>query len=111
MGSLVVACELLVAACMWDLVPWPGIKTRPPALGARSLNHCAAREVPYVYFITIKFFEKNIQLNYYILKSFEKILPIHRLIYFTLIFIFSDCFLHFDFLIEVKFKYSEMHSS
>ena len=40
------ACELLVAACMWDLVPWPGIKPGPPTLGAWSLNHCATREVP-----------------------------------------------------------------
>ena len=46
MGSLVVACELLVAACMWDLVPWPGIEPGPPALGAQSLTHCATREVP-----------------------------------------------------------------
>ena len=29
MGSLVVACELLVAACMWNLVPWPGIEPGP----------------------------------------------------------------------------------
>ena len=31
---------------MWDLVPWPGIEPRPPALGAWSLSHCTAREVP-----------------------------------------------------------------
>ena len=31
---------------MWDLVPGVGIKPRPPALGAQSLNHCATREVP-----------------------------------------------------------------
>ena len=31
---------------MWDLVPWPGIKPRPPALGARSLSHWTIREVP-----------------------------------------------------------------
>ena len=45
-GSLVVAFELLVSACVWDLVPWPGIEPGPPALGVRSLNHCATREVP-----------------------------------------------------------------
>ena len=45
-GSLVVACELLVAACTWDLVPWPGIEPRPPAWGAWSPNHCTTREVP-----------------------------------------------------------------
>ena len=31
---------------MWDLVPWPGIEPRPPALGAWSLSHCTTREVP-----------------------------------------------------------------
>ena len=35
---LVEACKLLVVA-MLALVPWPGIKPRPPALGAWSLNH------------------------------------------------------------------------
>ena len=31
---------------MWDLVLWPGIKPRTPALGARSINHWITREVP-----------------------------------------------------------------
>ena len=31
---------------MWDLVPLPGIKPEPPALGARSLSHWTTREVP-----------------------------------------------------------------
>ena len=43
---LVAACQLLVAACMWDLVPPPGIKSGPPALGARRLTHRTTREVP-----------------------------------------------------------------
>ena len=47
---LVVACELLVAAHMWDLVPGPGIEPRPPALGARSLTHWTMREVPIIGF-------------------------------------------------------------
>ena len=44
--SLVVACELLAAACMRDLVPRPGIEPGPPALGAQSLTHWTTREVP-----------------------------------------------------------------
>ena len=50
-------CDLSVAACrifssgmqtisssMWDLVPCPGIKPRPPALGAQSLSHWTTRK-------------------------------------------------------------------
>ena len=44
-------CQVLDAACgifscsTWDLVPWPGIKPWPPALGARSLSQWTIREV------------------------------------------------------------------
>ena len=31
---------------MWDLVPQPGIKPGPPALGAQSLSHWTTTEVP-----------------------------------------------------------------
>ena len=33
---------------MWDLVPWPGIKPRPYALGAWSLSHWTSKEVPVI---------------------------------------------------------------
>ena len=37
----------LAASCgMWDLVPRPGIEPIPPSLGAWSLNHWTAKEVP-----------------------------------------------------------------
>ena len=45
---LVLACGIFEIWCgmwtllscdMWDLVPWPGIKPRPPVLGAQSLSH------------------------------------------------------------------------
>ena len=37
----------LVLSCnTWDLVPQPGIKPGPPALGAKGLNHWTTREVP-----------------------------------------------------------------
>ena len=32
--------------CTWDLVPQPGIKLMPPALGSQSLSHWTTREVP-----------------------------------------------------------------
>ena len=35
-----------VAACVWSLVPRPGIEPGPPALGAWSLTHWTTREVP-----------------------------------------------------------------
>ena len=31
---------------MWDLVPWPGMEPRLPALGAWSLSQQTTREVP-----------------------------------------------------------------
>ena len=31
---------------MWDLILWPGIKPRPPALAMCSLSHLSTREVP-----------------------------------------------------------------
>ena len=40
------AAPVLVAACMRDLVPQPGLGPGPPALGAQSLNHWTTREVP-----------------------------------------------------------------
>ena len=38
---------LSLSCSMWDLVPWPGIKPEPPALGAGSLSPRTAREVPW----------------------------------------------------------------
>ena len=35
-----------LSCSMWDLVSQPGIKPRPPALGAWSLSHWTTREVP-----------------------------------------------------------------
>ena len=52
LGSWLAACILLVVTrrifdvpcSVWDLVPWPRIEPRPPALGAQSLNHWTTRE-------------------------------------------------------------------
>ena len=43
--DLFVVCGIFSCG-MQDLVPWPGIEPRSPALGARSLNHWTTREVP-----------------------------------------------------------------
>ena len=37
----------ILSCGMWGLVPWPGIKPRPPALGAWSLSYYNSREVPH----------------------------------------------------------------
>ena len=57
MGSfLIAACRILGLSCSmqtfscgtWDLVPWPGIEPRLPALGVQSLSHWTTREVPFL---------------------------------------------------------------
>ena len=42
---LVVACELSCGS-MWDLVPWPGVKPKSPALEVQGLIHYTTRGVP-----------------------------------------------------------------
>ena len=42
-------------ACMWDLVPWPGIEPWPPVLGAQSLNHWDTREISPWLFLKMHF--------------------------------------------------------
>ena len=37
----------------WDLVPWPGIEPRSPALAGQSLSHWIAREVPEINTLTL----------------------------------------------------------
>ena len=40
-------CAIFSLRCgMWDLVPWPGIQPRPPALGVQSPSHWTTSEVP-----------------------------------------------------------------
>ena len=39
-----------LSCILWDQVPWPGIKPRPPALGAWSLSHWTTREVSRIAF-------------------------------------------------------------
>ena len=47
---LVVAHKIFDLCCdtwsKWDLVPRPGIKPRPPALGACTLSHWTTRKFP-----------------------------------------------------------------
>ena len=41
------SCGMQTLSCgMWDLVSWPGIKPRPPALGGQSLSHWTTSEIP-----------------------------------------------------------------
>ena len=54
MGSLIVvavcgifSCGMRILNCgIWDLAPWPGMESGPPALAAGTLSHWTTREVP-----------------------------------------------------------------
>ena len=43
--GLIAGCRICFSCSMWDLVPWPGMEPRVPALGAQSLSHWTTREV------------------------------------------------------------------
>ena len=44
------SCGVWTLSCsLWDLVPWPGIKPVPPALGVQSLSHWITRQVTVVF--------------------------------------------------------------
>ena len=49
-GSLVEACQLLTCGT-WNLIPQPGIKSWPSALGAWSLSHWTTREALPSFFV------------------------------------------------------------
>ena len=38
-----------LSCSMWRLAPWPGIKPKRPALGARRLSHRTTKEVPLLF--------------------------------------------------------------
>ena len=40
----------ILSGSMWDLVPWPGIKSRPPSLGVQSLSHWPPGKFSYLFF-------------------------------------------------------------
>ena len=60
MACGIFSCGLWTLSCgIWDLVPWPEIKSRLHALGVQILNHWTTKEVLlhllYSYCFTIKF--------------------------------------------------------
>ena len=41
----ILSCDMSAVSCgIWDIVPWPGVKPRSPALGLWSLSHQTTRE-------------------------------------------------------------------
>ena len=50
---------------MWDLVPWPGMEPKPPALGARSLSHWITRKVFRIIFNSFIIFNHTEDLIFY----------------------------------------------
>ena len=54
LAVLSLSCSIRTLSCsMWDLVPWPGIKPGPPALGAWNHSHWTTREGPFSFFFLI----------------------------------------------------------
>ena len=45
-GSFFFGSMRTLSCSMWYLVPWQGMKLRPPAVGAQSLSHWTTKEVP-----------------------------------------------------------------
>ena len=87
---------------MWDLVPWLGIKPRPPALEAWSLSHWTTREVPYF----LMYFHIDVHLDFSLIKDaivanpytytcwsifmvLWKVFSFKSLIFFTFFFFFA----------------------
>ena len=52
-----------LSCSIWDLVPRPGIESRPPALGAWNLSHWTTREVPKTLHSTENYRGKNPRYN------------------------------------------------
>ena len=50
MPGISCSMQTLRLACMWDLVPLPGMKPRPPVVGEGSLSHWTMTEVPFLFF-------------------------------------------------------------
>ena len=44
-----------LSCSMWDLVPWPGMELRPPALRVRHLSHWTTRKVPQPYWFLVTY--------------------------------------------------------
>ena len=70
---LVDACEIFsssirtLSCSTWDLVPWPGIKPRPPAVASRNLNHWATREVqaiPLLFRPVVRPLDTDLEMNF-----------------------------------------------
>ena len=56
---------------VWELVPWPGIKSRPPALGTQSLSHWTTRES--LNFFIFNLTNREVNLNCCNIFSFKKL--------------------------------------
>ena len=55
-----ICCRGTLCFGLLDLVPWPGVKPRPPSLGAQGLSHWTTREVPILLFPWAKILESSL---------------------------------------------------
>ena len=81
LAALGLSCSMGIFNCsmptlswgMWELVPWPGIEPRSPALGAWSLGDCTNREVPQKWNSKISFSaECKVQVNIWYYFKWQK---------------------------------------
>ena len=66
-----VAPSELLAGGMWGLVPGPGIKPGPPALGARSLCHWTTKEVSLRMLLKLSFHTYKLEMPTLTAKRFS----------------------------------------
>ena len=70
--SIYLLAALGLSCDMWDLVPWSGIKLRPPALRAQGLGRWTTREAPSCFLIKA-FLNTGIRHHFHL--SFEELTP------------------------------------
>ena len=79
-----------LSCSIWDLVLCPGIKPRPPALGAQSLSHWTTREVPQHHLLFLFLFFQRHFLKDTVPVHLEIIHPVSPTLFYS-VFIFISC--------------------
>ena len=90
MASRIFSCIMQTLSCgMQDIVPWPGMEPRSPALRAQSLSHWILRKVPRICFIQRPL--KHFLINHFWFLSYDLCVFISLNNLNKLCELFSDC--------------------